>query len=329
MMYKISVIIPIYKVERYIEKCVNSVINQTFKKLEIILVNDGSPDKSPKICEEYASKDNRIKVIHKSNGGVSSARNAGLEIATGEYILFVDADDWLEQDMCEYLINNAIRYDADISCSGFYCDRTKSSDIRSTPKDIYLQSNDDCISNFLEKKYFSFCIWNKLFNRKIVMDKFDESLSIGEDGYFLFRAVLNSNKVIFGKEAKYHYNIRNNSATQSDFNIKSFGTLHFLDKIFFDISKLKPEYIEKVNSLRFNEYLAILNMMLYYEKQYEYEEQFNKLTQDLTRIYKMKKSKTKLSFTKELAFILFLINRNIYTFIITKYYSKKANNNLA
>ena len=114
----ISVIIPVYKVEKYLDRCLESIVNQTYKNLEIILIDDGSPDNCPAICDEYAQKDSRIKVIHKANGGVSSARNKGIDVATGDYIGFVDSDDWIEPDMYETLIKNAEQYNSDISrCS--------------------------------------------------------------------------------------------------------------------------------------------------------------------------------------------------------------------
>ena len=95
----ISIIVPIYKVEKYIRQCVDSIINQTYEDIEIILVDDGSPDNCPQICDDYAKTDSRVKVIHKENGGIMSARKAGLKVATGEYIGFVDGDDWIEADM--------------------------------------------------------------------------------------------------------------------------------------------------------------------------------------------------------------------------------------
>lgn len=111
----ISIIVPVYNVEQYLDDCLISIINQTYKNLEIILIDDGSTDKSGKICDEYAKKDSRIIVIHKENGGVSSARNAGLRIAKGAYIGFVDPDDWIAEDMYEVLYSNAKKYDADVS----------------------------------------------------------------------------------------------------------------------------------------------------------------------------------------------------------------------
>ena len=102
---KVSIIVPIYMVEKYLVRCIESIISQTYSNLEIILVDDGSLDDCPQICDEYAKKDNRIKAIHKKNGGLSSARNAGMEVVTGNYILFVDSDDYIKEDMYEILLN--------------------------------------------------------------------------------------------------------------------------------------------------------------------------------------------------------------------------------
>lgn len=110
----ISVIVPIYNVEKYLTKCIESIINQTYENLEIILVDDGSPDNCPIICDEYAKRDSRVKVIHKKNGGLSDARNAGLDIATGEYIMFIDSDDFVEIDMMESMMNNMIDNNVDL-----------------------------------------------------------------------------------------------------------------------------------------------------------------------------------------------------------------------
>ena len=118
----ISVIVPVYKVENFLDRCVESIVGQTYENLEIILVDDGSPDNCPAICDNWAKKDGRIKVIHKENGGLSSARNAGLDVVTGEYFGFIDSDDWIEKDFFEFLITNALKENADISRCGLYLD---------------------------------------------------------------------------------------------------------------------------------------------------------------------------------------------------------------
>ena len=117
-MATISIIVPVYNVEKYLERCVKSIQNQTYSDLEIILVDDGSPDSSGALCDQYAKEDKRIKVIHKKNGGLSEARNYGIEAATGSYIMFIDSDDWIDLDMAEMLCKLSNKYDADIvECS--------------------------------------------------------------------------------------------------------------------------------------------------------------------------------------------------------------------
>ena len=116
----ISVVVPVYNVEKYIDKCINSIINQTYKNLEIILVDDGSPDNCGNICDEYAKKDNRIIVIHKENGGLSDARNTGIEVSKGKYITFIDSDDYISDNYVSFLYNLIIEYKADISIGKHY-----------------------------------------------------------------------------------------------------------------------------------------------------------------------------------------------------------------
>ena len=157
---KISVVVPVYNVEEYLDQCVESLVGQTYKNLEVILVDDGSPDNCPAMCDEWAERDNRIKVIHKENGGVSSARNAALDIASGDYIGFVDSDDWIEPDMYEILIKNAKKYDADISrCAGLfdYCDRSE--EYNEVSSCTVYKGKDELIKSI---------IWNDIFtlNRK-------------------------------------------------------------------------------------------------------------------------------------------------------------------
>ena len=128
---KISIIIPVYKVENYLEKCIDSILCQTYRNLEVILVDDGSPDKCGEICDRYAAKDNRVKVIHKKNAGVARARNDGIDIATGDYISFIDSDDWIAENAYEVLYNGLKEYNADCSVGGcvnvlkkmIYCNR--------------------------------------------------------------------------------------------------------------------------------------------------------------------------------------------------------------
>ena len=231
-MNKISVIVPCYKVEDYLSQCLESIIGQTYKNLEIILVDDGSPDRCPLICDEYAQKDSRIKVIHKKNGGLSSARNAGLDIATGDYIAFVDSDDWLELDMYETLYNVINNYCVDIAV----CDiikysngvKTKETEdgenvsIINSPKDAFLHQ-------FYTKPCIRFEVWNKLFRREVVSNiRFKEG-QIYEDIYFDRCVFQRINKIAYIPKYKYYYRINRPGGTNSFFKRNRFALFDELD----------------------------------------------------------------------------------------------------
>lgn len=230
----ISVIVPVYKVEKYLHKCVDSIINQTYKNLEIILVDDGSPDNCPQICDEYAKKDSRVKVVHKQNGGVSSARNVGLENATGEFIAFVDSDDWLELTMYEKLMQKQMQNFADLVFCRF---NTVVSDnvIKINENDLsnfcltndikYFLNvssnkvNDQGIENIKEKVLPS--IWRCIFKKDLFVSvKFDTNIIYMEDLLFLIN-ILNKNnniKIDYVDEYLYYYLIRNDSVCHDKSN---------------------------------------------------------------------------------------------------------------
>lgn len=201
---KISVIVPVYKVEPYLQKCLNSVVAQTYRNLEIILVDDGSPDRCPAICDEFAAQDFRIKVIHKENGGVSSARNAGLAVATGDWIGWVDSDDWIEPDMYSYMLEKARTYGADIAvCSRteVYPDRTVqrgwSEDLVMNREDaLVLLLKNDVLQNYCCDKLFRAGMWKGIV--------FPES-STFEDIAVMHRLFEHAERTVCLPEAKYHY----------------------------------------------------------------------------------------------------------------------------
>lgn len=158
---KISIIVPVYKVEPYLRKCLDSIVGQTYQNLQIILVDDGSPDNCGKICDEYAARDRRIEVIHQANGGVSAARNAGLKLADGDYIGWVDSDDWIESGMYEYLLENALKYGADIAvCSRF--ERYKDKVIRRGWSNIEVLNREKALQMLLKNDVMQNYLCDKL-----------------------------------------------------------------------------------------------------------------------------------------------------------------------
>ena len=166
----ISVIVPVYNVEKYLKKCIQSIINQTYKNLEIILVDDGSSDNSGKICDEFAQKDNRIKVIHKTNGGLSDARNAGLDVMSGEWVSFVDSDDFVSPYYIEnlhYLVN---KYDVDMAITSFvrfFNENTKLSSNKISNQEVLIHNPDEAIKNMLYGKYYSVSACFKIYKKDL------------------------------------------------------------------------------------------------------------------------------------------------------------------
>ena len=165
---KISVIVPVYKVEKYLKRCVESIVQQTYQNIEIILVDDGSPDRCPEMCDEYARRDARIKVIHKSNGGLSDARNAGLNIASGDYISFVDSDDWIEEDFIEILYKNMKKENADISIIGYTLIWESGRKKRFTSDDeYYVFDKEDAVRELLKQQKFQCMVCQKMYRKSI------------------------------------------------------------------------------------------------------------------------------------------------------------------
>lgn len=213
----ISIIVPVYNVEQYLDRCVESILNQTFKDFELILVDDGSPDDCPAICDEWAEKDSRIKVIHKPNGGVSSARNAGLDLTSGEYVGFCDPDDKINERMYELMYQSVLDNEADCCiCSYKSFKSNKELENSSFDKDNKLVLNDnEIIDYFLGKgKSFLGSIWNKLIHRDIVENlRFNETMAFGEDYCFALQTLLNCSRVTMLENCElYYYFIRENSA---------------------------------------------------------------------------------------------------------------------
>ena len=216
-MPKVSVIIPVYNTEKYLRKCLDSVVNQTLKDIEIICVNDGSPDNSLAILEEYAQNDNRIKIINKSNGGLSSARNAGLEISQGEFIGFVDSDDWIEPETYELAFNAMNDYNPDLVCWGA---NVVADDKFSDYERLKEQQDNHIIKfeglkefNYVCDDYISATVWNKLFKAKIIKDYnvlYPEGLD-NEDIEFTIKYLLHCNKVFFINKYLYNYLQRESS----------------------------------------------------------------------------------------------------------------------
>lgn len=215
----ISIIVPIYNVEKYLVKCLESVLSQTYRNLEIILVDDGSIDDCGKICDQYACMDSRIRVIHQNNAGVSAARNKGLSIATGKWIGWVDPDDWIEIDMFEYLLENAQKVQADISVCG-RVEEYKDFSRKRTWTGSYIFSTEKALEKLLQDDVMQNYLWDKLFKRELFDNLWFWNRRTFEDISIMYKLFERASKVICLPDVKYHYQQREYSIV-NDFTLSN------------------------------------------------------------------------------------------------------------
>ncbi|MBU3093647.1 glycosyltransferase [Clostridium sp. CF011] len=239
----ISIIIPVHNTEAYIEKCINSVMCQTYQNIEIIIIDDGSKDKSVSICKTIAKNDDRIILIQQPNSGVSSARNRGIELAKGSYIGFVDADDWIENDMYETLYDLLTKESADISICGYIYENTQGKVIKKAMggQEIYQLNSQEAVEMMFDNRYYHGFLWNKLFCAKLFKTKdglkipLETGISIGEDRVATFRCMLASKRIVYNPSAKYHYLLNPSGAINSRFNRKKLSGFKVYEIIFKEL----------------------------------------------------------------------------------------------
>lgn len=238
MYRKVSVIIPVYKVEKYLKRCIESVVNQSYKNIEIILVNDGSPDKCGEICDAYARIDSRIKVIHKENGGLSSARNVALDIVSGEYIMFVDSDDWISEDSLEQLYEY-IDADYDIINFEFSFVKENSKELVETHNDIKDGYECDLIT-YIDKLFsgkLSFFIWNKLYKKDLFNEvRFPEGRNY-EDLATIYKLYFKAKKIIVTDYTLYYYWLGNSNSITSNSTVKNMTDYLLSTKEIYEVNK--------------------------------------------------------------------------------------------
>lgn len=318
----ISVIVPVYNVEKYLEKCVNSIIMQTYSNLEILLIDDGSTDKSSYICDDFAKKDKRIKAFHIGNKGVSFARNKGIEEAKGKYIQFVDADDYIEKNMIEILYNNAIKYNADLStCNIKQFDEKGRETSENIKKGFHVYNNDEYIKNIYDDTmYYGYPI-NKLFKREYIGKiRFNENISNSEDLLFLFEITNENSKIVYdGDSFLYNYVHRKNSASTHKYNFKNISSLIAMEYIIKNyVDKFSPELKDKYI---LGYYVENLRAYYLYKKNKKANEYKLKLKEVKDKYYKYllkskyisKKIKVKLVISTKFTYLYYFIKYDIMT----------------
>jgi len=221
---KISIIIPVYNVELYLRQCIQSVIEQSYTNIEVILVNDGSPDNCGAICDEYANKDNRLTVIHKKNEGVSGARNIGLDIATGEFIYFIDSDDWLDPDTIEVSYKNLINNNADISCCTYYIAYVNSTITPYNNGTTLLLSRQEAVKEALANQKIKTFLCGKLYKRHLFNNlRCPIDMIYCEDSFIIIKIFSQAEKIVLHTTPKYYYRQRKSSVVYGTYTVKYFN----------------------------------------------------------------------------------------------------------
>lgn len=241
-MMVVSILIPAYNTGAFIGKCLDSVVNQTYQKLQIVIIDDGSIDNTPDICTLYSEKDNRVEFYTQENQGVAVTRNNLLQKVKGDYVLFVDADDWIESDMVEYLLSTAVKYDSQITM----CDRVFNETIPLSvhPTESVL-NKEEAIKDFLHHEYFVGSLWNKLIKASIIGNTlFDPRISYGEDALFVWNVLQDVDTVVVSNKQLYYYRMNEASISHQSFGEKKLTGHLTWQLITDDVRQSWPQYLD-------------------------------------------------------------------------------------
>lgn len=319
----ISVIVPVYNVEKYLENCVNTLVKQTYRNIEILLINDGSTDASGSLCEELAQKDERIKVFHKPNGGLSDARNYGVEKANGDYIGFVDSDDYVHELMYEKLLDAIITSNADMSeCTVTRVYKNTTIDFyNGNPFKMEVDAKKYLEEYLLNQRVYG-SAWCKLIKADIARKVKFSVGKIYEDAYYSLDLIKILKKIVIISDSLYFYFIREGSITTKPFSHKDMDYIEIVDKLEKYVHNNFPEYIQLMEQRKCLAYLSILNQILEvkeYKKLPDY-----KYIKSYFRSNSRKIIFSKVHKKLKVALVLLNLNESLYRFVL-----KQTNNRIA
>ena len=313
----ISIIVPVYNVEKYLDRCIDSIINQTYKNIEIILVDDGSTDQSSIICDKYSKLDKRIKTIHKKNGGLSSARNTGLDIAKGNLLGFVDGDDYIDSNMIEELYKNIIKTKADIViCNFVRFDEEKETFNKYSKKKFIVEEKDKYNYLFNEYRIPTVVQWNKLFKKEVFKDIEYKKGKINEDEFTVCSELNNAKRISYYLEPFYHYYQRNNSIMGS-YNINRFETIFeaYDSQINFFKNKSMDNEIINTKLVRFEAITYFLYMANKSNMTKKPLKKYIKKTKSIAKDVLIK-YRSNFSLKKQLRFFVYILSPSVYNYIV-------------
>lgn len=314
----ISVIVPIYNVEKYLKRCVDSILSQTYKNLEILLIDDGSPDACGMICDQYAKKDFRIKVIHKKNGGLSDARNAGLEMASGDYITCIDSDDWISNYYVSNLYKAIVKDDADVSISGFVCayedkmeqlNKVLTVDTLETYKCL---SSHDCIERMLYQNEVEVSAWGKLYKKHIIQDLRYPVGKLYEDIPVTYECMKQSKKVAVVNNIDYFYFQRKNSIQNEKFSLRKLDGIKHCREMMENVKQDYPDLGVAAESRYFSTVCNILFQIKEHEFTKERDLLWNEILKYRKHVLIDKKARKKNRMAALISYMGFYVTTHLY-----------------
>lgn len=315
---KISIIIPIYNQEKFLNRCVDSVLNQTYKNLEIILVNDGSTDNSAKIIENYSQIYNRIRIINKKNGGISSARNAGLSIANGDFLAFVDSDDWIENDIYEHCLSIALSTDSDVVDFGIIFSSNNNSKFDSKKRTrIETVLGDKIIHDYLltgQKGRTPFSVCRKLYKRNLFNNIWFPEGKINEDIVTNYKVLLRAKKLSKTDKIGYHYFQDGTSTTRGGLKERDFDLIEASTELYeltIKGNSLENQKLAKIKLGR--SYFSLLAKIAFYgikDDKLDYRKTIDELTKELRKYYFLL-MKSPIPINRKIMIALLCINFNL------------------
>lgn len=318
---RISVIVPIYNVEQYLVRCIESIVNQTYKNLEIILIDDGSPDNCGKICDEYSKMDKRIKVIHQINKGLAETRNVGIEAATSELIVFIDSDDYISLDMIEKLYTYMINENAQIAACGHIQIYDSGNRERNCKKDIHIVLDaETALSKFMFTHLVDVVSWNKLYKKSLFNGIKFPSGKLYEDHYTIYKLIDRAEKIVYNSEPLYYYCKRSTSIGGSAFSKRTFELKDALEEECNYIINKYPRIRRKVELAKNVWLMVIYNKMMLDNYKDENFEKY--LKNGIRGIFPYFLINQDITFMKKAQLFLFTINSKLYKCLYYKYIKK-------
>ncbi|MEZ7765767.1 glycosyltransferase [Gemella sp. 27098_8_92] len=321
----ISIIVPVYNVEKYLKKCVDSIVNQTYKNLEIILVDDGATDNSGKICDELVELDNRIKVYHKKNGGLSDARNYGVERATGDYIGFVDSDDYIDAEMYERLYEAIKKENVDVAECNLKIVYPEKTDLFTDQKYYQICNKQEYLEEYLkiEKIFGSACV--RLTKADIAKKLKFPVGKLYEDTYYAYDLIGIVDKYVIVDNPYYNYLMRENSITNAKFNPRIFDLIEIVEKFHTNVYKNYPSLKEAADCRKMYAYFSVLNSILLeedFKNNSFYKQIIDYFKEEYTKLLRNKY----ITRNRKLSILLIKFSINLYRKVLLRYKNTLARN---